>query len=98
MKANNFTRLNQISGTIIILFNLFWIWENLRLLYLYHNSNTLFLIMYPDWMLSLNAIFGLIGTFIGIYMVRGRLRLKTGIIISILFLLVSGLLKLIITI
>jgi hypothetical protein len=97
MKSINLKRLNQIAGAIVILFNLFWIWENLRLLYSYHNANTLFYIMYPDWMLVLNAIFGLIGIFIGFFMIRGRIKLKTGIIINILFLLVSVLLKQIIT-
>ena len=58
----NTYRKNLIVGLIIIAVNLYWIWDNLFLMYQYRFTGILWLFMYPDWVLILNAILGLLGT------------------------------------
>ena len=84
---------NLIVGLIILIVNFYWIWDNIYLLYLYEYSDFLFFMMYPYWLLILNAIFGLIGVFIGIKVLRKSLKIKLGILIDLFALLTGSLLK-----
>ena len=84
-----------ITGLIIIIFNLFWIWDNLHLLYLYHSSGMLFVFMYPDWVLFFNSGLGIIGVLIGIGIIKMKTKIKYGILIDLLILVTGGLTKLI---
>ena len=95
MNKSSVTNWNLITGLIIIFINLYWIWDNLYLLYLYHYSSVLFLIMFPDWLLILNAIFGLIGVFIGSKVIRKKMKIQQGILIDLVILLIGGSLKII---
>lgn len=45
---------------------MYWLWHNLELAYLYRYSSVQFVITLPDWLLTLNIIFSLIGIFFGI--------------------------------
>ena len=89
---------NLITGQIILIINTYWIWDNLYLLYLYHYSSILFFIMFPDWTLILNAILGLIGIVISIKVIRKKMKIKQGILIDLLILLIGGSLKIIMAI
>ena len=51
--------------------------------------------MYPDWILFLNSGLGLIGILIGIRVIRLKTKIRTGIIIEFLILLLGGLIKII---
>jgi len=84
---------NLVTGLTLIIVNLYWIWDNLYLLYLYHFTGMLFLFMYPDWVLLLNSVLGLIGFFIGIRVIRLKTKIKQGILIDSLILLGGALLK-----
>jgi len=97
MNKSSKTNWNLITGLIILLINAYWIWNNLYLLYLYHYSSVLFLIMFPDWTLILNAVLGLIGTLIGIKVIRKKMKIKQGILTDLLILLIGGSLKIIMT-
>ncbi len=80
---------NLLSGLVIVGINLYWIWDNLYLLYQYHNTGILFLFMYPDWALVSNSALGLVGVIIGILTVFDKLTIKKGISASV-FLIVIG--------
>jgi hypothetical protein len=51
--------------------------------------------MFPDWTLILNAVLGLIGTLIGIKVIRKKMKIKQGILTDLLILLIGGSLKII---
>src|SRR5690554_7379955 len=70
---------NRIIGIILIVINMYWFWHNLELAYLYRYSSVLFVIMLPDWLLTLNIIFSLIGIFFGIKITRKQLEIRKGI-------------------
>ena len=84
---------NLIVGLIILIVNFYWIWDNIYLLYLYEYSDFLFFMMYPYWLLILNSIFGLIGVFIGIKVLRKSIKIKPGILIDLFVLLTGSFLK-----
>jgi hypothetical protein len=90
----NTYRKNLIVGLIIIAVNLYWIWDNLFLMYQYRFTGILWLFMYPDWVLILNAILGLLGILIGINLVRQRMKIKYAILINGLLLIFGALIKL----
>lgn len=73
---------NLMIGWIIVAINLYWIWDNLFLMYQYSYAGVLWMFMYPDWVLILNAVLGLIGIYIGVNLIRQRMKLKYAIIIN----------------
>ncbi|RKD87784.1 hypothetical protein BC643_3791 [Mangrovibacterium diazotrophicum] len=80
---------NLLIGLVIIGINLCWIWDNLYLLYQYHNANIFFFFMYPDWALVSNSVLGLVGATTGILTVFDKLTIKKGISVCV-FLIASG--------
>lgn len=56
-----------------------WIW----LFFGYHFSGILWLFMYPDWILILNTVFGLIGIAIGTKLIKGRIKINNALLIEI---------------
>lgn len=84
---------NLIIGWIIVAINLYWIWDNLFLMYQYRYSGVLWMFMYPDWVLILNAVLGLLGIYIGINLIRQRMKIKYAILINGLLFIFGALIK-----
>lgn len=63
--------------------NLFWTAQWIWLFYGYHFTGILWLFMYPDWILILNTIFGVIGIIIGTRLMKGRILIKKALLIEI---------------
>ncbi len=76
-----------------MLINAFWIWDNLYLLYQYNYTGILWLFMYPEWTLILNSVLGILGIIIGIRLVRHKLKLRNGIISSVLLIILGELIQ-----
>lgn len=87
-----------IVGLVIILINLYWIWDNSFMLYAYYSTAVLYMFRYPDWVLILNSVLGLIGLWIGIKVIRQKIKIKFGTFISFSILVVGGLVKFLIMI
>lgn len=84
---------NLIIGWIIVAINLYWIWDNLFLMYQYRYAGVLWMFMYPDWVLILNAVLGLIGICIGINLIRQGMKIKYAILINGLLFIFGALIK-----
>ncbi|TKG89834.1 hypothetical protein EYV94_24760 [Puteibacter caeruleilacunae] len=82
--------LHRIIGVMIIILNLAWTEHWIRRFYFYHYTNILWYFMYPDWVLILNTIIGLIGVYIGIRLTKGQLSVSKALTIDIAML-VTGL-------
>lgn len=76
MKPNKTVFL--INGLIQIVFSMYWIWENGLRLYQQKSLSILFIVMFPDWMLVLNIVFGTIGLHIGVLTLRSKVSLVKG--------------------
>lgn len=84
---------NLIFGLIIIIINLYVVWDNLDLMYRYRNPNILWLFMYSDWVLILNAILGLIGICLGILLILDLIKIKFTILLDTIILVAGALIK-----
>ena len=84
---------NLLAGLVIVGINLFWIWDNLYLLYQYHKMGILFLFMYPDWTLISNSVIGVIGVITGIITVIDKLTIKKGISVSVILIVIGMVIK-----
>ncbi len=85
-------KTSLIVGLAILLINLYWIWDNLYLLYQYH-TGILFLFMYPDWVLIFNSVLGLVGAITGIFTVFDKMTIKKGISVSVLLIVIGVVMK-----
>jgi len=81
---------NLIIGILIILLNLYWIYDNVNLYYLYHYTQIDFFIMIPDWVLLINTILGAIGIFIGARVILQKITIKKAIKIELVLILFGG--------
>lgn len=90
---------NLLVGWTLIFIDILWIWDNLSRLYFQHfGGGVLYLFHYPDWILILNSVFGIVGLFIGYNVVKTCLKITLGIFLNLIALLSGGLLKYIIMI
>lgn len=64
----------KLIGVIICLVNVWWMYDNAYLLYCYHYKAVFYFSMYPDWVLAVNSIIGLVGFVLGILAINGKVR------------------------
>ena len=65
---------NQIIGAIFAIMNILWTIDTVCLFYKYHFTDIMFLFMYPDWVLIVNMIIGIIGLYMSIILFINRLK------------------------
>lgn len=73
----------QIVGFMIIILNILWTGYWIWLFYGYHFTSILWFFMYPDWILILNILIGLIGIYLGYRLVKNRISILMALIIDI---------------
>lgn len=73
----------KIVGVIILIINIIWTADWIWLFFAYHFTGKLWLFMYPDWILILNMVFGMIGMAIGIRLLKDRFMIKNALLIEI---------------
>jgi hypothetical protein len=61
-----------VVGIIIMILSIYWVLNCLNLLYLYHYTNILFFYMYPDWVLILYSVLGLMSIYLGLKTAIGK--------------------------
>jgi len=54
-------KMDRIMGLVVICINVLLLIQSLYLLYAYNLTNRLFLFMYPNWVLLINALLAVIG-------------------------------------
>lgn len=86
-------KTSLIAGLVIMLINLYWVFHNLFRLYAQNSKLVLYMFPYPGWVLILNSIIGLIGLWVGIKVVRQKIKIKYGALVSISLLVAGGLIK-----
>ena len=60
-------KINKILGLVAIGINVLFVFKSLYLLYVYNFTGILFLFMYPNWVLVINALLGIIGIYINTF-------------------------------
>lgn len=69
--------MDRIMGLVVICINVLLLIQSLYLLYAYNLTNRLFLFMYPNWVLLINALLAVIGNYTPILVIKNKIGLKT---------------------
>lgn len=80
-------KVNKILGLIAICINVLLVLESIYLLYAYNFTGILFLFMYPNWVLVINALLGIIGIYISILLFKNMIGIKLFLILILIFVL-----------
>ena len=72
-------------GLVVICINVLLLIQSLYLLYAYNLTNRLFLFMYPNWVLLINALLAVIGNYTPILVIKNKIGLKTFLKTTLIF-------------
>ena len=75
-------KTNKILGLITICINILLFFKSLYLLFVYNFTDRLFLFMYPNWVLVINALLGIIGIYISILLFKNMIGIKLFLILT----------------
>ena len=75
-------KINKILGLVAIGINVLFVFKSLYLLYVYNFTGILFLFMYPNWVLVINALLGIIGIYISILLFKNMIGIKLFLILT----------------
>ena len=78
-------KMDRIMGLVVICINVLLLIQSLYLLYAYNLTNRLFLFMYPNWVLLINALLAVIGNYTPILVIKNKIGLKTFLKTTLLF-------------
>ena len=78
-------KMDRIMGLVVICINVLLLIQSLYLLYAYNLTNRLFLFMYPNWVLLINALLAVIGNYTPILVIKNKIGLKTFLKTTFLF-------------
>lgn len=82
-------KINKVLGLAAICINVLLVFKPLYLLYAYNFTSALFLFMYPNWVLLVNALLGIIGIIISILLYKGKIGIKLFVIVTLILWLVT---------
>ncbi len=77
--------MDRIMGLVVICINVLLLIQSLYLLYAYNLTNRLFLFMYPNWVLLINALLAVIGNYTPILVIKNKIGLRTFLKTTLLF-------------
>mgnify|MGYP001424637415 CR=1 FL=1 len=66
---------NKTLGIVAICINVLLLLNSLYLFYAYNFTDRLFLFMYPNWILFVNASLGIVGIYISILLFKNKIGL-----------------------
>ena len=80
---------NKILGLITICINVLLFFKSLYLLFVYNFTDRLFLFMYPNWVLLINALLGIIGAYIALLLFKNMIGFKLFLIVQLVLWFIS---------
>lgn len=90
--GNQIRRKDRIIGLIVICIDILILTSQAFFLYAYNFTDRLFLFMYPNWILLTNAALLCAGIVMSIMLLRGRIKLKLFLLLTILIWIIVALL------
>ena len=76
-------KTDKTFGILIMIVGLLWVFRFGWLFYGYLYTGILWYYMFPQWVLTLNIIVGLIGTWTGYRLIVGQISIKRALVIII---------------
>jgi hypothetical protein len=83
-------KINKMLGIITICVNVLLLFHALYLYYCYNFTDKLFLFMFPNWVLLINTLLGIVGVFLSIMLYKKVISIKLFSIVIFLLWLVTG--------
>ena len=80
---------NKILGLITICINVLLFFKSLYLLFVYNFTDRLILFMYPNWVLLINALLGIIGAYIALLLFKNMIGFKLFLIVTLVLWFIS---------
>ena len=80
---------NKILGLITICINVLLFFKSLYLLFAYNFTDKLFLFMYPNWGLLINALLGIIGAYTALLLLKNMIGVKLFLIVTLVLWFIS---------
>ena len=80
---------NKILGLITICINVLLFFKSLYLLFVYNFTDRLFLFMYPNWVLLIHALLGIIGAYIALLLFKNMIGFKLFLIVTLVLWFIS---------
>jgi len=68
------TQNSRFLSIFIVVFNVIWLFSNLRLIFRYEHSEILWFVLLPYWFIVMNIIFSLCGIIIGVYVYNNKIN------------------------
>ena len=90
--AEQIRKRDRILGLIVMCIDILILSSQAYLLYAYHFTDSLFLFMYPNWVLLTNAALLCVGIVLSIRLLRSRIKLKPFLLLTILIWIIVALL------
>ena len=85
-------RKDRIIGLIVMCIDILILSSQAYLLYAYNFTDQLFLFMYPNWVLLTNAALLCVGIVLSIMLLKGRIKLKPFLLLTVLIWIIVALL------
>jgi hypothetical protein len=76
-------KISKILGIITMCINVLLLIDTLYMYYRYNFTNLLFLFKYPNWMLLINAVLGIIGISMSIMLYKKAVSIKLFLIVTL---------------
>ena len=92
--AEQIRKRDRILGLIVMCIDILILSGQAYLLYAYHFTDSLFLFLYPTWILLTNAALLCAGIVLSIMLLRGRIKLRPFLFLTILIWVIVALLLL----
>lgn len=84
---------SKIYSTLLICYSIFWVWIHASTLYKYHFPESIYVRMYPDWILILNILLGLLGIGIGTRLIIKVSKTHKLLILVLILFVIAAILK-----
>lgn len=76
-------KVNKILALVTMCINALLIFNALNLFYGYNFTSKLYLFMYPNWVLLVNSVLGIIGVFMSIMLYKKKVSIKLFLVITL---------------
>ena len=84
---------SKIYSTLLIGYGIFWVWVHASTLYKYHFPESIYVRLYPDWVLILNILLGLLGIGIGARLIIKVSKTHNLLLLVLILFVITAILK-----
>lgn len=85
---------NRSIGILMIIINSIWLYTGLERLYGQNYGGIVYMLWYPNWLILISIFCSISGIFLGVYVLKRRIKTQYGIIINITLIIIYSFINL----